>query len=123
MASKVLIVCGEANIVIALEFLMQGAGYRVDVARTAAEACAMVAQAAPDLVLLDVVGGGAACLDFLQHVRRTAAQQSLPIIMLAAKGRDVEVSKGLALGANACIAKPFATQDVLAAVQRWLAHP
>ena len=120
MAKKVLIVDDEVNIVISLEFLMQQAGYQVDVARTGDEALHKVEQFVPDLVLLDVMLPGPNGFDVLQHVRRNPAWQSMAIIMLTAKGRDVEVTKGLALGANAYITKPFSTRDLLAEVRRCL---
>lgn len=120
MAKKILIVDDEANIVISLEFLMQQAGYQVDIARTGDEALHKVEQFLPDLVLLDVMLPGPNGFDVLQHVRRNPAWQSMAIIMLTAKGRDVEVTKGLALGANAYITKPFSTRDLLAEVRRCL---
>ena len=110
MAKKILIVDDEANIVISLEFLMQQAGYLVDIARTGDEALHKVEQFVPDLVLLDVMLPGPNGFDVLQHVRRNPAWQSMAIIMLTAKGRDGEVTKGLALGANAYITTPFSTR-------------
>jgi DNA-binding response OmpR family regulator len=120
MVKKVLIVNDEVNIVISLEFLMQQAGYQVDIARTGDEALVKVDQFAPDLMLLDVMLPGADGFDILQHVRRSPARQTMAVIMLTAKGRDVEVSKGLALGANAYITKPLLTRDLLAEVRRCL---
>lgn len=120
MAKKVLIVDDEANLVTALEFLMQQAGYQVAVARTGDEALDKVQQLAPDLVLLDVMLPGLNGYEVLQQVRRNGAWAAMAIIMLSAKGRDVEVAKGLALGANAYLTKPFSTNDLLAAVRRCL---
>jgi DNA-binding response OmpR family regulator len=120
MAKKVLIVDDEVNIVISLEFLMQQAGYQVEIARNGDEALARLAKFVPDLVLLDVMLPGADGFDILQQVRQNPAWQSIAIIMLTAKGRDVEVNKGLALGANAYITKPFSTRELLAEVRRCL---
>ena len=120
MAKKVLIVDDEANIVISLEFLMQQAGYQVEVARTGDEALTKVEQFCPDLVLLDVMLPGPNGFEILQQVRRNPDWATMAIIMLTAKGRDVEVTKGLALGANAYITKPFSTRDLLAEVRRCL---
>ena len=117
---KVLIVADEANIVFSVEFLLQQAGYQVDNARTESEALAKLDRFAPDLVLLDVAPSGTRCLDFLQQVRRNPPRGAVAIIMLAPKGREVEVKKGLALGAKAAVAKPFSTSDLLAEVRRWL---
>ena len=117
---KVLIVADEANILFSVEFLLQQTGYAVDSARTEAEAMAKLDRFAPDLVLLDVAPSGTRCLDFLQLVRRDPVRGAVAIIMLAPKGREVEVNKGLALGAKAAVAKPFSTSDLLAEVRRWL---
>jgi DNA-binding response OmpR family regulator len=74
----------------------------------------------PDVVLLDVMLPGINGFDILQRVRQNATWQQIAIIMLTAKGRDVEVAKGLALGANAYVTKPFSTRDLLAEVRRCL---
>jgi len=121
MGQKVLIVDDEVNIVISLEFLMEQAGYLVDVARTGDEALTKLATFQPDLVLLDVMLPGINGFDLCQRIRQTPTWQGMKIIMLTAKGRDVEITKGLALGANAYITKPFSTKALLAEVQKQLA--
>ncbi len=120
MTHKVLIVDDEPNIVISLEFLMDQAGYAVAVARSGEEALAQIRTFQPDVVLLDVMLPGINGFDILQRVRQNATWQQIAIIMLTAKGRDVEVAKGLALGANAYVTKPFSTRDLLAEVRRCL---
>lgn len=120
MPAKVLIVDDEANIVISLEFLMQQAGYEVAVARNGEEALEQIENFRPDLILLDVMLPGVNGFDVLQRVRQQAGFHELPIIMLTAKGREVEVTKGLALGANAYITKPFSTRNLLDEVRRQL---
>ncbi len=120
MPSKVLIVDDEANIVISLEFLMEQAGYEVAVARTGEEALEQVESFNPDVVLLDVMLPGINGFDILQHIRQRPQSQKTAVIMLTAKGREVEVTKGLALGANAYITKPFSTRELLAEVRRHL---
>lgn len=120
MPGKVLIVDDEANIVISLEFLMEQAGYAVAVARTGEEAIEMIDSFHPDLVLLDVMLPGVNGFDILQRIRQHFTQHEMAVVMLTAKGREVEVTKGLALGANAYITKPFSTRDLLAEVRRYL---
>lgn len=120
MGQKVLIVDDEANIVISLEFLMEQAGYVVAVARTGDEALTLLADFQPDLILLDVMLPGMNGFDLCQRIRQTPQWQGMKIIMLTAKGRDVEITKGLALGANAYITKPFSTKSLLAEVQQQL---
>lgn len=120
MAKRVLIVDDEPNIVIALEFLIAQAGYEVAVARTADGAFDQLAHFTPDVMLLDVMLPGVDGFELLQRVRRNPGWQHMAILMLIAKGREVEVTKGLALGANAYITKPFSTHELLAEVQRQL---
>jgi len=120
MGQKVLIVDDEVNIVISLEFLMKQAGYVVDIARTGDEALTKLAAFHPDLILLDVMLPGMNGFDLCQRIRQTPQWQAMKIIMLTAKGRDVEITKGLALGANAYITKPFSTKALLAEVQQQL---
>lgn len=120
MAKKVLIVDDETNIVMALEFLMEQAGYQTKVAYNGRDALRIVPEFAPDLILLDVmmpkVNGYSVC----QQIRETLPHQQPKIIMLTAKGRDAEITKGLALGADAYITKPFSTRDLVADVQKLL---
>lgn len=120
MSARVLIVDDEANIVVSLEFLMEQAGYDVAVARSGDEALEKIEQFHPDLVLLDVMLPGVNGFDILQRVRQQSEHQHMAIIMLTAKGREVEITKGLALGADAYITKPFSTRDLLAEVRRHL---
>lgn len=120
MSKKVLIVDDEANIVISLEFLMEQAGYTVDIARTGDEALVKIAAFAPDLILLDVMLPGMNGFDICQRIRQTPAWRHIKVVMLTAKGREVEITKGLALGADAYITKPFSTKALLAEVESQL---
>lgn len=120
MSKKVLIVDDEANIVISLEFLMEQAGYTVDIARTGDEALVKIAAFTPDLILLDVMLPGMNGFDICQRIRQTPAWRHIKVVMLTAKGREVEITKGLALGADAYITKPFSTKALLAEVESQL---
>jgi DNA-binding response OmpR family regulator len=119
MASKVLIVDDEPNIVLSLEFLMKQQGYETRVARDGEEALAEVERFRPDLVLLDVMlprrDGFEVC-----HRLRADGWSELKILMLTAKGRDVEIEKGLALGADGYVTKPFSTAELVARVAEML---
>ena len=121
MAKKVLIADDEPNIVTSLQFLMKRKGYEVSIARNGEEALQQVAAVAPDLILLDVMMPLKSGYEVCQKVRENPAWQKMKIIMLSAKGRDVEVAKGLGLGADAYVTKPFATQELLAKVEEILA--
>ena len=120
MAKKVLIVDDETNIVISLEFLMEQAGYELRIAHNGQEALEQVATFEPDLILLDVMMPHINGFDVCRRVRENPDWQNIKIIMLTAKGREVEMTKGLALGADAYITKPFSTKELLAQVRHIL---
>jgi DNA-binding response OmpR family regulator len=120
MAKSVLIVEDEENIGIALRYLMKGQGYEVRFARDGEEALAMAEESPPDLMLLDVMMPKRDGYDVCQTLRANPACRSIKIIMLSAKGRDIEVEKGLALGADAYMTKPFSTKELAAKVRAML---
>jgi DNA-binding response OmpR family regulator len=120
MGKKILIADDEPNIVISLEFLMKQKGYAVRVVNDGEAALAAVAEFAPDLILLDVMMPRMSGYEVCQRVRENPAWQEMRIIMLSAKGRDVEVTKGLAVGADAYVTKPFSTKDLIEKVQAML---
>lgn len=116
MSKTVLIADDEPNIVISLEFLLEQAGYQVLVAHDGQEALDAIRRQTPDLVLLDVMLPRLSGFDVCQKIRENPDWQDVRVVMLTAKGREVEVSKGLALGADAYITKPFSTQELLAEI-------
>ncbi|NVJ93432.1 MAG: response regulator [Methylocystaceae bacterium] len=120
MTKSVLVVDDEPNIVLSLEFLMTQAGYEVRIARDGNEALEAVVEKTPDLILLDLMIPGRDGYDVCQTLRRSEEWASIPIIMLTAKGREVEKEKGLALGANDYVTKPFSTSELTARVKELL---
>ena len=121
MSKKVLIVDDEPNIVISLEFLVKKEGFTVAVAADGEEALAKVAEFSPDLILLDVMMPKKSGFEVCEALRTDPARSGLKIIMLTAKGRDTEMAKGLALGADAYMTKPFSTKDLIARIREVLA--
>ena len=120
MANKILVVDDEPNIVLSLEFLMKQAGFQVRTAADGEAALAAVAAELPDLVLLDVMMPRKNGCEVCQAIRANPDWQAVRIIMLTAKGREVEREKGLALGADDYITKPFSTQEVVERVRELL---
>ena len=120
MAKTVLIVDDERNIMISLRHLMSKAGYEVLYAADGEEALALAESAAPDLILLDVMIPKRDGYDVCQSIRAMPALEKTRIIMLTAKGLEVEMEKGLALGADAYLTKPFSTKELVATVQSLL---
>jgi len=120
MPRKVLIVDDEPNIVTSLVFLMKKSGFETSVARDGDEALAEVERFHPDLVLLDVMMPKRDGFEVCQMLR-AAGRTELKIVLLTAKGRETEVAKGLAIGADAYVTKPFSTRDLVDQVNRLLA--
>ncbi len=120
MGKRILIADDEPNIVVSLEFLLKQKGHEVKVASNGEDALRAVGEFAPDLILLDVMMPRMSGYDVCQKVRENAAWNRIRIVMLSAKGRDVEVTKGMAVGADAYVTKPFSTRDLIAKVQELL---
>jgi DNA-binding response OmpR family regulator len=120
MAASVLLVDDEPNIVLSLEFLMKQAGYDVRVARDGDAALRAVAERAPDLVLLDLMIPGRGGYEVCRTIRADPACARTKIVMLTARSREVEREKGLALGADDYITKPFSTRELVERVRRHL---
>lgn len=118
---KVLIADDEPNIVISLEFLMQRGGYDVKVARNGEEALALVESFAPDLVLLDVMMPRISGYEVCRRMRERPDWKHIKIVMLSAKGREAEVSKGVSLGADLYVTKPFSNSELVGKIGELLA--
>ncbi|MBP6719563.1 MAG: response regulator, partial [Rhodoferax sp.] len=106
MNKKILVADDEPNIVISLEYLLKREGYTVLVAHNGQEALEAIATHRPDLVLLDVMMPVKTGFEVCQEVRASEALQHTKILMLTAKGRDTDMAKGLALGADGYMTKP-----------------
>ena len=116
MRKKVLIVDDEPNIVTSLEYLMNKSGYEVKIARNGDEALALVESFLPDAVLLDVMMPRKSGYEVCQTMRERMDWRHIKIVMLSAKGREAEVSKGISLGADAYVTKPFSNQELIAKI-------
>jgi DNA-binding response OmpR family regulator len=116
---RVLIADDEANIVTSLEFLMGREGYEVALATDGKEALRQVEEFRPDLVLLDVAMPHLDGFAVAQRIRADHGS-SIAIVMLTAKGQEAEVAKGVALGADLYVTKPFSTRDLVADIRRIL---
>jgi DNA-binding response OmpR family regulator len=116
VTKRILIVDDEPNIVAALEFLLQKNGYAVKVAANGEDALAQLDAFKPDLVLLDVMMPKVSGYEVCQRMRAQPQWRHIKIVMLSAKGREVEVSKGMSLGADLYVTKPFSSAELVATV-------
>ena len=120
MAKRVLIVDDEANIVAALDYLLRRSGYEVSAAATGDEALRQVEAFAPDLVLLDVMMPQKSGYEVCRRIRERPEWAAVKIVMLSAKGREAEVSKGMSLGADLYVTKPFSNAELVARIRELL---
>ena len=123
MTNKILIAEDEPNIVLSLEFLLKGAGYEVAVARDGAAAITLAAALHPDLVVLDVMLPLVDGFEVCRRIRGNLATKDTRILMLTARGRESEMEKGVAAGANAYMTKPFATKELVETVAGLIGPP
>ena len=120
MSASILVADDEPNIVLSLEFLLKQAGFRVRTVSDGEAALAAIAQEPPDLVLLDVMIPGRDGYAVCQEIRSNPAWRGMRIIMLTAKGGDIQREKGLSLGADEYVTKPFSTRVLVERVRRML---
>ncbi|PWW47769.1 response regulator receiver domain-containing protein [Melaminivora alkalimesophila] len=123
MTHKVLVADDEPNIVVSLEYLLRREGYEVLLAADGDEALATLRRERPALVLLDVMMPGRTGFEVCQEVRADPELEGVRILMLTAKGRDTDISKGLALGADGYMTKPFSTRELVQKVAEMVGRP
>lgn len=116
----ILVVEDEDHIALALEHLMRREGYDLRRVANGAEALPAIAAQHPDLVLLDVMLPEVSGYEICQSVRLDPSLADVKILMMTARGNQMERRKGLALGADGFIAKPFDAADLRAEVRRLL---
>jgi DNA-binding response OmpR family regulator len=120
MAKEILIVDDEPNVVVPIQFLMEQQGYRVMTAERGEDALDLIYQYKPDLVLLDILLPGIDGWEVCEIIRLNPDFRDIKIVFLTAKGREEEIAKGLALGADAYITKPFSNAALVAKVKELL---
>ncbi len=113
MPPKVMIVDDDPSIVVALEFLMEQNGYEVQVARSGEEAIESIPKFQPDLILLDIMLPGIDGYEVCEILRLKPQWRGIRVVFLTAKGSEEDIARGLVLGADAYIVKPFTNQDVV----------
>jgi two-component system, OmpR family, alkaline phosphatase synthesis response regulator PhoP len=123
MAKRILIVDDEPNIVLSLEYLLRRAGYDVAVAADGEAALRAVAETSPDLVILDVMLPRLNGFDVCRRLRADPRWSGLKILMLTARGRETEVARGLEVGADAYVTKPFSTRELVARIGELVRGP
>jgi DNA-binding response OmpR family regulator len=121
MSHRILIADDEPNILISLEFLMKREGHEVLLARDGGEALDLVRRERPALVLLDVMMPVMNGFEVCAALEGDDALKATKVLMLTAKGRETDIAKGLAMGADAYMTKPFSTRELAERVRALLA--
>jgi len=123
MPKEILIVDDELSVAVPIQFLMERQGYRVIVASRGEDALDLIYQYKPDLVLLDIMLPGIDGYEVCEIIRLNPDYRDIKIVFLTARGREAEVARGLALGADAYISKPFLNSELVATVKALLEKP
>ncbi len=120
MTDKILIADDEPNILISLEYLMKREGFEVHLARDGQEALDMLRSVRPRLILLDVMMPRMSGFEVCQALRSDEALKATLVLMLTAKGRDTDIAKGMGVGADGYMTKPFSTKELVQKVRQML---
>ena len=121
MKFNVMVVDDEKNIRQGLGKALEMDGYQVQLASDGQEALELLRRERPRLVLLDVMMPRKTGFEVCQEIRQDDAIRDTLVLMLTAKGRETDIVKGLALGADAYMTKPFSTRELVLKVQELLA--
>jgi two-component system phosphate regulon response regulator PhoB len=116
MPARILIVEDEEPLTLLLRYNLEAAGYEVDATARGDEAELKLQEKAPDLVVLDWMLPGTSGIEICRRLRASAATAKLPIIMLTARGEESDRVRGLEVGADDYIVKPFSVPELLARV-------
>lgn len=122
MAAKILIVDDEPNIVVPLEFLIEQHGYEVLVAQSGEESIEIIAKDKPALVLLDIMLPGIDGYEVCEIIKLNSEWRDIKVIFLTAKGRSIDIGKGMILGADAYITKPFSNEEIIRHIKELLGN-
>jgi DNA-binding response OmpR family regulator len=119
MPSKtILIVDDELSILVPLQFLMEKEGYVAKLAQSGKEAIEKIEKIQPDLILLDIMLPDLDGYEIYQMIRNRKEWESIHVIFLTAKNRDADIAKGLAMGADAYITKPFSNTELMVEIRK-----
>ena len=120
MPKEILIVEDEPGVAVAIQYLMEQQGYRVLVAERGEDALDLIYKYKPNLILLDIMLPGISGWEVCEIIRLNPDYRNIKIVFLTARSSEVEIAKGLALGADAYITKPFSNDKLIARVNALL---
>ncbi len=109
---SILVVDDEPGIRVYLKRLLGTVGFAVRTAADGDEAVSAIEAEPPDLVILDVMVGGRDGYEICETIKQNPARAGIKVVMLSAKSRAIEIEKGMALGADAYLTKPFSMDEL-----------
>ena len=110
---RVVVADDDADIRELVTFKLRQAGYDIDAVADGAQAWATISEAPPRLAVLDVMMSGLSGLDVLRKIRDDERTKTVPIILLTARSRDIDIDAGFASGATDYVAKPFSPRELV----------
>ncbi len=110
---RILIVDDELSILVPIKFLLEKNDFDVELAQSGKDALEKISQSTPDLILLDIMLPDLDGYEIYQMIRENSEWDTIKVIYLTAKNRDVDIAKGLNLGVDAYITKPFSNAELL----------
>src|ERR1700730_3448161 len=117
MNAKVLIVEDEEPLALLLQYNLEAEGFRVSVARRGDEAEVSISEDPPDLIVLDWMLPGISGIELCRRLRTGKASRSIPILILTARGEEQDRIRGLTVGADDYVVKPFSLPELMARVR------
>ncbi|MDD2819928.1 MAG: response regulator [Flavobacterium sp.] len=117
---KILIVDDEPNIVMALEYTFKKNNFEVFIARDGQEALDILKNQLPDIIILDVMMPMVDGFATLEQIKKDERLRHCKVIFLSAKNKEKDIEKGLSLGANLYVVKPFSIKKLIEQVQELL---
>jgi len=115
--NKILVVDDEKDILDLVEYNLKQEGYKVTCVLTGEEALESISEKKPDLILLDLMLPGVDGFEVCRQLKRDGQTRDIPVVMLTAKGEDIDVVTGLELGADDYIVKPFSPRILIARIR------
>ena len=122
-SKKILIVDDELSILVPLKFLLEKNNFSVALAQSGKDALDQISLSKPDLILLDIMLPDLDGYEIFQMIRENPEWDDIKVIYLSAKNRDVDIAKGLNLGVDAYVTKPFSNADLMEKVRALVGPP
>ena len=110
---KILVVDDEMHIIRIVKYKLESAGFEVLTALSGADALKIAKEASPELIFLDIMMPGINGYEVCAQLKKDPATKDIIVIMLTAKGQEADKIKGLEVGVDEYITKPFSPQDIL----------